>query len=585
MGANDSAGGAGSPPERWSYFRYLTAAYNRAGAYPVGPCPDPKRYRPAANWIGRLVLPEPEDRECVGGAWLEVQHAEGEYARLIGRRVRLRWQDIPEANARFEAVTGDVRFDRDARRARKKGFVLPERVNGWARVNPFESLAGAYPADEMIVRLPEPVTVDETPGDGGPLILRVPREPVQTTGRFYALARFLAPADATGERWRVAHFNPATRAFDGPEEIILLPEMLPDKRGVRMAVSDGLDRSPANEDGWYLYGALDVGGTFVVQSLAPRGLLRVAPRDVLTGKAEKHRFFAAREWGRHAAHGTFTSTLLCPDGATPDDEACRWREGDAALVIHTYGGYVRNDWTWRKFVPLWGHFAFGVARVVREPIADELHFDIEYHQVYVHGVAGVISGTHHWTRYVGDRQFGFLGTHAIQDVLIRLDPFTGPRPGDARSPLELLAEELERMGARYRVADGRGYDRISPSNNCSQDSNQALYRALKRVEGDGVREGDDRLAWLTRDLRRELLPFGVPRSDWELGLPTLGSRVAENPLTSLFLGLRTWHSALPSVSSRRLARLFLRHGATAWTLRTHLVGGHDPTVQPRPTAI
>ena len=390
-----------------SYFRYLTSEHNRVDSYPVGPRPDPALYHPAAAWIGRLILPALEERNSVVGALMEVQYAQPRFAHLIGRIVRLRWNDTPETNQRFASVTRSVEFDSDANRYVKKGYVLPERVNHWAQVNPFESLAGAYPVDEMIVRLPEPVVVDESPQEGNPPILWLPREPVQTTGRFYALVRFLGPADTTKEQWRIVHFRLETGVFDGTEEMVLLPETVPDENDVHPAVNDGLENSPANEAGWYIYGALNQAGMFVVQALMPRGLMRLHPQQTLPEPAEKIRFFGPKEWRKRAEPGTFTSTLLCPEGVPPEVEIARWNEGKTALLIHVYGLYLRKDWTWQRLLPMWGHFAFGIARVVREPLTGELRFDIEYHQVYVDGESGIISGTHHWTRYTGDRQFGF----------------------------------------------------------------------------------------------------------------------------------------------------------------------------------
>jgi predicted Abi (CAAX) family protease len=586
------------PTRQGSFFRYLAAEQNRAAYFPLGLTPDPALYRPAAAWVGRLVLPAPEEREAVIGALMEVQYAEPEHAHLVGQVVRLRWTDTPEANHRYWSVTRSVLFDWEAKQYVEKGYVLPERVNGWPLVNPFESLAGAYPADEMIVRLPEPVTLNETPEDGGPPVLLLSREPIQTTGRFYALVRFLGPADGAKDRLRVVHFNRQSGAFDGSEEIGLLPETVPNRDEVRPAVNDGIERSPANEDGWYIYGALNADHDFVVQALMPRGLMRLHPQETITEPQEQRRFFRLREWRKRAMQGAFSSTLLCPPGTMPDAERARWREGATALVIHLYGKYNRRDWTWQRIRLTWGHFSFGVARVVREPLAGELRFDIEYHQVYVHGQEGIVSGTHHWTRYMGDRQFGFLGLHPTQDVLIRHDAFTEPYPVAAggRSPLTELASELEKMAARYRIADGRGGARISPSNNCAQDSNQALYAVIKRIDfalkthpdrerlaAQSLEEARrvEQLARLGRDLKRKLLPFGAARADWKWETATLGSSLAENPVSSAWMALRTWHTMLPSVAVRHLAATFLRHGAAAWVLRTHLVGGYDPTIEPQ----
>ena len=51
-------------------------------------------------------------------------------------------------------------------------------------------------------------------------------------------------------------------------------------------------------------------------------------------------------------------------------------------------------------------------------------FEIHYHQVYTHNAQGLTAGTFDWTRYMGDRQWGFLGTRPTSDILVRLPAFT-----------------------------------------------------------------------------------------------------------------------------------------------------------------
>lgn len=76
-----------------------------------------------------------------------------------------------------------------------------------------------------------------------------------------------------------------------------------------------------------------------------------------------------------------------------------------------------------------------------------------------------------------------------------------------------------------------------PAHNCCQDSNQALYAALKRVrnaiESDpkfvaelqddpGEAERFEQLVKLTEGIRQKLLPFGAARADWQNNELTLG---------------------------------------------------------------
>jgi predicted Abi (CAAX) family protease len=606
--------GAGKGGPQTSYFRFLRADYNHPAFYPLSQRPDASRYLPAATWLGRLILPPPEQRAAVMGALFEVHLAGEGYEHLVGQTVWLRWTDDPLANARFWGVTKGVIFDKAAHTDAAKGVVLPQRVNNLPLVNPFESLAASLPADEVIVRLHEPVQVvagapggtpGGTPGgaDGGapPTVLYTPREPVQTTGRYYGLVQFQGPdpsQESGGDRFRVAHFNRESGAFDGPQEVLRLPPLVPDANGHRRASSLHIERSPANGEGWYVYGAPDREGTFVVQSLAPRGLLRLRPGQIVVGREAGKDYLKPKTWKAHSEKGTFTSDLLLPDGSDPQAGLEAWREGDAALVVHLWGLIGGRKPEPSAKTPLaWGHTSLGVAQVVREPLSGDLIFDIEYQQIYIHNTDGIIAGAQHWTRYSGDRQFGWLGTRPIQDVLIKLDCFTEDfQIGTLRrSALTQLAYQLEQMAARYRIADGRGATHLTAANNCSQDSSQALYAAIKVIEEAVTGRADilewrrqdaeggarmERLLALGRDMRKALLPFGSARADWEHGTATLGVSLTTHPLRSLGLAVRSWRTLLPSVAARSIAGIFIDHGASAWVLRTNQVGGEDPDIAP-----
>ena len=47
-------------------------------------------------------------RAQVTGAWLEVHHAPAEHAALVGKRVRLRWENTPALNAALWGATFNV---------------------------------------------------------------------------------------------------------------------------------------------------------------------------------------------------------------------------------------------------------------------------------------------------------------------------------------------------------------------------------------------------------------------------------------------------------------------------------------------
>ena len=66
--------------------------------------------------------------------------------------------------------------------------------------------------------------------------------------------------------------------------------------------------------------------------------------------------------------------------------------------------------------------------------------------VHTNNIDGLIPGTLHWSRYMGDRQFGFLGFRPVADILLKLDAFCEPYqfPEGQGSALEAMAETLAR---------------------------------------------------------------------------------------------------------------------------------------------
>jgi predicted Abi (CAAX) family protease len=77
----------------------------------------------------------------------------------------------------------------------------------------------------------------------------------------------------------------------------------------------------------------------------------------------------------------------------------QWQEGDYALLIHLFGGIGGENKELTPAGTVTGHFAYGLARVVKEPIAQELQFNIQYQQIYAHNSGGIVSGTQDWSSY------------------------------------------------------------------------------------------------------------------------------------------------------------------------------------------
>lgn len=591
------------PPAPLSnYARYRTNPWHWPElARDSGPLPS-GALRPLDGWIGRLLLPAPERRHPGGlegrfGVDLEVFAAPEPWRHLVGRVLPLEWLDPALADA-----CRDVRFSDQARRSVASGHVHPLRLEGWRAVTPLESLAGARPHDDQLVRLPAPVVVLEDGDSGSGPRLRIGAEPLQSTGVALALVQFLAPLDAASpqpELWRARCFDPRRRSFEGPELRLRLPLPRANGEGLRPAASAGLAEAPLNAEGWYASGVPDGGGGFVVQALAPRALLRFAPQRRIVGRRAAWQFLKREMW-REPCQGRVCSTLLEPEaGATPcggDD----WREGERLLLVHVFGGIggrmreeaLRNG-------PCVGHFAYGTARLVREPLADELSLALDYRQVYAHNPEGIIAGAQDGWRYLADRQWGWLATRPVADVLVRFPPFTGSYTvaGREESPLDGLERQLARMMARYRLGDGSGACFVGPANNCAQDSNQALFAAiaalLARLEHSDPAvlaawsrerpEQAERLRQLLRfeqALRRRLLPLGTLRPDWQPQSAVLGASPAERPLSELLQAASSWRTALPRLAADTVLRVFLEHGASLLVLRSDQPGGAQPWIEP-----
>ncbi|MGB6013730.1 MAG: CAAX protease [Nodosilinea sp.] len=569
-------------------------------SYPLDRCPDLAHYVAISDWVGRLILPPKDHR--FGGVFYEIHHAPADHRKLVGQVVKLCWSDRPLTQKLVQAVTHDVHFSADAEYSSQFGGTInPVRLNHWLRVDPLESLAGSLPDDDMIVAVETPRVVLSNDG----VTLVIDTQPMEVTGRYYGLVQFVTPIGAT-DQWQVRHFNRASRAFDGAEDVVSLPPVATMAAyGSDPSTMRAIETSPYNESGWYIYGAQNATGQFVVQSLGPRALFRLQPQRVVFGGAKAaYRYIRQESWADVVAQKGKIGSVLCTaqDNGRPEAIAAaidEWHVGDRALLLHTYGGIGGNNKEPAAATPIFfGHFAYGRAEVVHDPLADERRFEIRYYQVYAHNIDGLIAGTIHWSRYQGDRQRGWLGTRPTCDVLVKLDAFKRYYYFDdeRRSPLARMEAHLQAMTARYRIGDGTGGTFVGPSNNCSQDSNQALFASLQssteslQHHADALREWNrdhpDQAAALRqlttfgKDLKSTLQPLGGLRPAWEKNEFNLGSSIEEEPLRNLLMGLGSWRTVFPRKASDVVVHKFLTYGASAWILRTSQIGGHDPDIEP-----
>ncbi|MBV8490913.1 MAG: CAAX protease, partial [Candidatus Eremiobacteraeota bacterium] len=167
-----------------------------------------------------------------------------------------------------------------------------------------------------------------------------------------------------------------------------------------------------------------------------------------------------------------------------------------------------------------------------------------------------------WSRYMGDRQFGWAGLRPVCDVVLRHQGFAG-------SALEPLRLQLEAMTARYRIGDGTGGTYVGAANNCSQDSNRALYAAVRTVKQSP----------LARRLRQQLVPFGA-RHDWSSNEFDLGATIEDDPIRNVTVALGSWRCILPRVACNTVAGAFIADGAHARILGSDAVGGPRTDIAP-----
>ncbi len=300
--------------------------------------------------------------------------------------------------------------------------------------------------------------------------------------------------------WQVRHWNSETEDFTGPKEVITTTG--------RDDLAPMKDRR-MNRKGWYLYGDPDKQGKMSVSALEPRELFQLTTDQVIDGVDKSVDYLKNESWrAEEKEKGRFTKTLLSPQARTGEvgNMNDRVREtfgiGDKALLLHLFGGATGAPAMLGVYA---GHFAFGLAEVVKDPFTGEARFDVEYKQIYAHNRGGVVSGSQQWHAYMGDTNRGYLYDRPVSDALVKLPELFDESQGT--KPSDVLEGRLEEMMARYRVGHGDGSSQVTAAQNCSQDSSQALYASIsdwKKAVADGSMSDD--LLSVADDLTRHLTP-------------------------------------------------------------------------------
>ncbi|WP_256874366.1 hypothetical protein [Nostoc sp. C057] len=392
-----------------NYGIHTRQNFNQSAFYPIAQIPSAKLYKPIGNWVGRLILPTKQQlQDGLDWVWMEVQYAPPTAQNLLGNIVRLEWKNNENLLAKVKAVTRDINFTSEVIKSQKQGNIHPFRLNGVRQVGILRSLAGANPQDDVIVVLDANTIIN---ADGEKSILQIEHEPVLATGRFYGLVKIINPIKSNllstkdkkdSDYFSVQHYSLNSNKFDGVQETIRIPQQVIDTRDFAPSSSQEIEKSPAGEDGWYIYGAKDANAVFTVSALAPRSLFQIQPRQIITGKELGLNYIQEVNWrNTEKDKGKFNTALLKPI----ETSISKWQQGDKAIVLHLFGG-IGGLKAEAIAVPytITGHFAFGIAEVVRDEFTNELRFETKYHQIYAHNPDGIIAGTHTWADYMGNLQ-------------------------------------------------------------------------------------------------------------------------------------------------------------------------------------
>lgn len=566
-------------------------------------------YRPVGEWVGRLILPPQSDQ--ADWVWFKVHHSPN--PDFVGQTVRLQWQDQPDVEARVKRVQQNVNLSVEAHQSLKRGNFHPQRLDGRRQVGPLQSLAGARPIDDVWVRLKQ-VQVETSPTPH----LSISEDPVQVPDLNYGLVKILGPVQTDqsvpqqcpgpspcpSELTRVRHYNPATQKFNGPEEVVHIRQDQPNSAGVFQSTPRKLASSPAGQAGWYIYGSTNSEGMFEVSAIAPRSLFQLQPDYHYSSTRAGLHYFKRKVWQQTTQHkGKLQRAIVDHQHRKQKAAIDQWPVGTQALVIHLFGGIGGEKAEPQAVIgTITGHFGYGIATVIQDPFTGERQFEIEYQQVYAHNPEGIVAGPTHWAEYMGHLNRGWLGSRPVLDVLVKSEALTQPYQfGEiVLDPLSELKIQLQLMAARYRIGDGTGSALVTPAKSCVQDSSQAVYQTIKRIQYQ-VQMSSAIQAWLAEHpqdsqtrrfqdltalgnaLERELAPLGIVRRDWQHNAQVAAGIASPETFShadDVLAQVLSWRTLIPRVAQDQIIRIFLNQGTPLWFLNTNQVGGWDPDISP-----
>jgi len=551
------------------------------------------------GWTGRLIMPKTNERKPDGGVWFEVY--ESPSGQNFSDPIWLTWNpDNANMKDYYNRTVIDISISSaDLEHSRKSKDMLPERLNGLKRVSFLESLAGArtnehaefirgqLTADSVEVFLPKANLTGNT--------LFLDSEPVQITGKSVMLLKFVQKKSDQiyeAQSWHENGFKADKievryqKPQDNPLQVASQPTI------------EGIEKNPANIDGWYAFGDED-NGSFEVRALEPRAAMML---DRARTYPDGTHYIDVDNFSNTAARKgqVFTSAVQNANQYTPP-------RGTRGLVTHVFGGIeglngdapLKIPLTDKKFYT--GHFAFGVAEILADPFTGKSRLDIEYRQIYANNSQSIISGAQKWHNYSGSLRRGWMYSRPISDSVIwhpALSQIYKFNDGQF-DPLEGILHELDIMGARFRSGDGTGVAKVTAATSCVQDSNQAAFISLsrfldwikdskeaqslidsRRTNSNGQRLSD--LKDIAELYQSRIIRFAGLRTDWREAR-TAELSVSRHPASSLgniISAISSRKFLTPDWANREILKLFYDQGALEWFVRTNQVGGLKPNISP-----
>lgn len=551
------------------------------------------------SWTGRLIMPMPNERKSDGGVWFEVYDAPGN--KSFSQPIWLTWNpNNSYMKEYYKRTVIDVTVSNsDLEQSRTSKNRVPERLNGLKRVSFLESLAGGrtnehaeiirgqLTADSIEVFIPK-ARLSEN-------VLLIDSEPVQITGKSVMLLKFVQKkADQVYEvqSWQGNGFN-------GDKMLVRYQKPQEDPSQVASQPTiDGIEQNPANVDGWYAFGD-EENGSFEVRALEPRAAMML---DRANAYSDGARYIDVGNFSNIGAlkGQVFTSAIQKTKQYTPP-------RGLRGLVVHIFGGIAGINGDAPLKIPLTGksyytgHFAFGVAEILKDPFTGNGRLDIEYRQIYANNSQSILSGAIKWHNYSGSLRRGWMYSRPISDAVIwhpALSHIYKFRDGEF-DPLEGILQELNIMAARFRSGDGTGTAKVTAITSCVQDSNQAAFISLSRFL-DWIKSSSEAQAMLEnristpdaqklRDLvkiaelyQSRIIRFAGLRSDWREAR-NAELAISKNPTSkfdSIISAIASRKFLTPDWANREILKLFYDEGAIEWFVRTNQVGGIKPNISP-----